>query len=186
MRTEWMGRYRELVRALVYSTNLGLQFNAPKPKGSPRPLTPAQEWQILEYIIEFEDDDECMAYISKKLCIPKSSLTKYTRHLCQIGFVRRYQKKSNRKNIILKATPEGKEYYARVVESKMKPVFMPFFEKMDDIPDEDLLRFIRAMECYNEMRSTPPGDRRLVPMDDSADANENDPNHPADARAIDS
>lgn len=166
MKTEWMGRYRALVQALVYSTNLGVQFNAPKKKGAKRPLTPAQEWQILEYIIEYEDDDECMAYISKKLCIPKSTLSKHTKHLCQIGFVRRFQTRSNRKNIILKATEEGKAYYDRVVEDMMKPVFMPFFGKMDEIPDAELARFIGAMECYNELRSRPLRDRGLVPMEE--------------------
>lgn len=166
MKTEWMGRYRALVQALVYSTNLSVMKSGNKKHDPKKALTSSQEWQVLEYIIEHEEDDACMAYISKMLCIPKSTLSKCTKHLCLIGFVARYRAMDNKKSIILKATEGGKAHYRQVVETKMKPIFEPFFKLMDDIPQDALTSFIQALECLNAGRSVPFEERRLVLLDE--------------------
>ena len=164
--TEWMGRYRMLVQLLTQNANQSVGFAKQSGK---RPNTNGcacpQEWQVLEYIIEHEEDEDNMRQISDMLGIPKSSLTKYTKHLCELGFLRRYRTDDNKKNIILRATDEGKAHYAAVAEKMMRPLFDRFFEDLDCIPQEYLDLFVEALRKHNIRRAMPPEVRKLVPLD---------------------
>ena len=164
--TEWMGRYRMLVQLLTQNANQSVTFAKLSAKRAPSGGTSCpQEWQVLEYIIEHEDDAENMRQISDMLGIPKSSLTKYTKHLCELGFLRRYHADGNRKNIILRATDEGKAHYNFVAENMMRPLFDLFFAELDSIPQEYLDRFVEALRKHNIRRAMPPEHRKLIPMD---------------------
>lgn len=164
--SDWMGRYRMLVQLLTQNANQSVTFAKNAAKNAPSKGTSCpQEWQVLEYIIEHEDDAENMRQISDMLGIPKSSLTKYTRHLCELGFLRRYHTGGNRKNIILRATDEGKAHYDFVAEHMMRPLFDRFFEELEGIPQEYLDQFITALRRHNLRRMMPPDSDKLIPLD---------------------
>lgn len=164
--SDWMGRYRMLVQLLTQNANQSVTFAKNAAKNAPSKGTSCpQEWQVLEYIIEHEDDAENMRQISDMLGIPKSSLTKYTKHLCELGFLRRYRTDDNKKNIILRATDEGKAHYVSVAEKMMRPLFDRFFEDLDCIPQEYLDLFVEALRKHNIRRAMPPEVHKLVPLD---------------------
>ena len=57
MELTWLGRYRELVRALVFysnSSNRGINSNT---RGKDEYGLNQNEYQVLEYICEFEDTE---------------------------------------------------------------------------------------------------------------------------------
>ena len=171
-RTEWMGRYRMLVQLLVQNANQSVGFAKTKKELPPGSTACAQEWQVLEYIIEHEDDEENMRSISDTLGIPKSSLTKYTKHLCELGYISGFHMDGNRKDIILKATEAGRAHYDDRVEKMMRPLFDLFFEELDGIPQEYLDQFVSALRNHNIRRAKPPA-HRLIPI-------ENQPQKPAE------
>lgn len=164
--TEWMGRYRPLVQLLVQNANQSVRFVTEKRTPPPGACSCSQEWQVLEFIIEHEDSEDNMRCIADMLGIAKSSLTKYTRNLCQLGYVKRYRTSNNRKNIILRATEEGRAHYSENVEKMMRPLWDRFFEELDGIPQEYLDQFVEALRNHNIRRATPPANRQLIPLDE--------------------
>ena len=67
MGTEWMGRYRPLVAALVKHTNVVQRAAGRTVRLSEEVSLSTQEWQVFEYILEHQDDDSCMNHISERL-----------------------------------------------------------------------------------------------------------------------
>ena len=70
MELKWMGRYRELVRALIYysnSSNRGMFKKMLNPVNGIALSKP--EYQILEYLCEFENENKIMADIAHDLGI---------------------------------------------------------------------------------------------------------------------
>lgn len=68
MELKWMGRYRELVRALIYysnSSNRGMFKKTLNPVNGIALSKP--EYQILEYLCEFENESKIMADIAHDL-----------------------------------------------------------------------------------------------------------------------
>ena len=82
MGTEWMGRYRPLVAALVKHTNVVQRAAGRTVRLSDELSLTTQEWQVFEYILEHQDDDSCMYYISELLGIAQSTFSKITKYLC--------------------------------------------------------------------------------------------------------
>ena len=145
-----MGRYRPLVAALVQHTNINEQKAGARFALAPGVTVSLHEWQILEYIILHETDDERMIYISERLGIPQSSFSKMASNLCGLGLVEKYQMEGNRKNVILKPSQKSKEIYrARTVKMRQE-MFAPFFECMESWTDEDVARFTGALEVFNQ------------------------------------
>ena len=141
----WMGRYRELVRALVfYSNNSNRGVLRKQPSEREFHLT-QHEYQILEYICEFEDSNRIMTDISKDLGILQSNITKATKHLLELGLIERYRIPGNKKNIVLKPTALGLETYGMYCSEEIKPVFTQFFETLDGFSDEQLAQFEKAI-----------------------------------------
>ena len=57
--SDWMGRYRMLVQLLTQNANQSVGFaKASAKRQTPNGTSCPQEWQVLEYIIEHEDDEE--------------------------------------------------------------------------------------------------------------------------------
>lgn len=111
MQTEWMGRYRPLVAALVQHSNITARAASHSNEIGEGVFLNTVSWQVLEYLIEHEDDASCMNHISGALGIPQSSFSKIARQLTDLGLVERYQSTGNRKNIILKSTEKAHRIY---------------------------------------------------------------------------
>lgn len=169
MLISWMGRYRAIVEALVRHGNIVARCVNIKGEIYPGIFLTQQEWQVLEYIIEHEDDDSNMIRISERLAIPQSSFSKITKTLYEYKLVARYRAAGNRKNIILKSTEKGQEiytYYSNVISSG---AFQQFFQNLESLSDEQLAIMTRALI---ELDNTIDNDSRdvskkeLIPLDD--------------------
>ena len=55
MDSEWMGRYRNLVAALVQHSNIVMKASSEKAEVSRGIFLNPNEWQILEYLVEHRD-----------------------------------------------------------------------------------------------------------------------------------
>lgn len=150
MDLNWMGRYRELVGALVLQNNLYTKNLTVKTHISEDiDLTP-QEWQVLEYIVEHEKDDDSMKQLSERLAIPQSSFSKQCRLLCENGLVDRYQLVGNRKNIILKPTEKGKQIYETYSKTLAEGAYKAFFQTLDGFSDKELSVFVNAINLLSQ------------------------------------
>lgn len=146
MELSWMGRYRELVRALIYysnSSNRGLFKKTLTPIGGIALSKP--DYQILEYLCEFEGENKIMVDIAHDLGIIPSIVTKSTKALVSNGLIERYHISGNRKNIILKPTQAGRDMYTQCYKKDIEKLFIPFFRALDGLTDEQLKTFENAI-----------------------------------------
>jgi len=166
MNTEWMGRYRPLVAALVQHANAAGRSASIKREIPDGIFLNSHEWQVLEYIVEHEWDDDCMLHISERLAIPQSTFSKSVKVLHGYGLVDKYQMLGNKKNIILKPTAFGKEVYSIRAPRTYERTFKPFFEALDELDDRSLDIVVNAICILNSKvgRQNPP--RELVKMDE--------------------
>lgn len=146
----WMGPYREVVRALIRYANLYSHFQPEKrTDGAAIPLS-AQEWQTLECIYEFEDQFYNMAALADKLGIPASNFSKYVKTLESHGLIDRYRIKDNRKSIILKLSPAGKEFYLKRIQL-IKEEWASIFPLLDDLSAEEISAFVAFITEFGKV-----------------------------------
>lgn len=144
MELKWMGRYRELVRALVYYANSSSR-GASAAKGGAGPYGLNQnEYQILEYICEFEDENRIMTDIARDTGILQSIVTKSTKSLVEKKLVERYRIPGNHKSIILKPTELGKKVYTKYA-ADVEEVFQAFFKSLEGANEQELQMFEQAV-----------------------------------------
>ncbi len=144
MKLEWMGRYRELVRALVYYANSTSRSASAVKNGNGRYRLNQNEYQILEYICEFEDENRIMTDISRDTGILQSIVTKSTKRLVELKLVERFRIPGNRKSIILRPTALGKEVYLEYA-GEVQSVFREFFRALETADDRELALFGQAV-----------------------------------------
>ena len=164
MQLEWMGRYRELVAALILNENIvsrNMSVRVPMYQGIG---LIAQEWQTLEYLLEHEDENDCMNRISERLGIPQSSLSKAVKNLVAFGLVERFRRPTNRKNVILRATPLGRELYVHQIEAMKAAGFGAFFEALDRLDDEAIARFTLALNRMSGQVDAAVAPEPLIPL----------------------
>ena len=149
MESDWMGRYREIVAAVVLHGNVVIRTQADVADIGDGILLRHQQWQILEYIVENRDKIFSMNDISYRLNIPQSTFSKTVKLLCEHGLVEKYQAVNNRKNIILRPTDRGRELYTENSEKRVKQTFEGFFEALSGVSDEDLHAVAKAIETLD-------------------------------------
>lgn len=150
MTTEWMGRYRPLVAALVRHANINQRTAGQKTELDEKISLNAQEWQVFEYIVEHLNDDAHMNLISDRLGIAQSSFSKIVKALCSYGLVEKYQMTNNKKNIILRPSDYGLSIYAKHSSSLMESTFSAFFHQMDTFSDDEIVRITQAIDMLND------------------------------------
>ena len=158
MSSEWMGRYRPLVAALVRHGNIAI--NGLKHRGEPLPgvKLSATEWQVMETVIEHQLEVTNMNRLAERIGLPQSTFSKVVSYLCGQGLVEKYQTATNRKNVILKPTELALQVYeahSKVLEEQM---FRGFFRDLDGLDDDALDTVIRALEGLNQ---------RMIPAQDA-------------------
>lgn len=136
-----MGRYRELVRALVYYSNSSNRSVLASKRSAESAGLSMHEYQVLEYICEFEQENRIMTDISRDTGIAQSIITKATKTLLSRGLAERYRLGSNRKSIVLRPTEAGREQYIRLSSGEVSPAFDAFFQALEGFSAEDLARF---------------------------------------------
>ena len=146
MAVDWMGRYRDVVAALVRHGNAIARTQFNRNEIYPGISLTHQEWQVLEYIIEHTSDDSNMIQISERLAIPQSSFSKVSKLLHEHRLIAKYRVFGNRKNVVLKATAFGEEVYRYHSKAIHNAVFSQFFQDLNDLSDQDLAQFAQAIE----------------------------------------
>ena len=165
MLVSWMGRYRGIVEALVQHGNCCIRAANYMMNMSDGITLTAQEWQVLEYIIEHEDNDHNMTKLSERLCIPQSSFSKMTGKLFKYGLLEKYRIVGNKKCVILKASESGKTFYLKNAEVINQYVFDVFFRELEGFSDEQLAQFVRAINTVDERMPGSKGKQQLVKID---------------------
>lgn len=165
MSVEWMGRYRELVAALLQHANLAARvFSYPHEIAEDLKLKP-HAWQVLEYLIEHETETVCMTRVSDALGIPQSSFSKIARQLADLGLVERFRTSLNRKNVLLKPTDKAREVYASHSQQLLERFFHFFFDRLDALDDASIAIFAQALNDMNQSIETlldPPEEFHLI------------------------
>lgn len=147
----WMGRYRELVGALVQHTNITMQVAGVKDHVAEDIWLTPNEWQIMEYLIEHRDDDACMNHISDTLDLPQSSFSKTIKLLAAHGLVEKYHKENNQKNVLLKPTQKALDMYYEKKDTVKDDLFANFFRELDGMDEQALLQFTQALKNLNKV-----------------------------------
>ena len=149
MELEWMGRYREIISAMVRHGNAISRTLADSVDYGNGVILRHQQFQVLEYIIENRQNIFSMNDASYRLNIPQSTFSKTVKYLVELGLVEKYQAVNNRKNIILRPTDKGIGLYSDFAEHRAPQNWQPFFEALKDVSDEDLHAVSKAIEILD-------------------------------------
>lgn len=164
MESEWMGRYRPLVAALVRHGNVCMSAAGRRKEIGEGIELSSLEWQVLECIVERRYEATNMIAISNSIGVPQSTFSKTTKKLCDMGLVEKYQAVNNRKNIILRPTDTALELYKSNSARLQNNVFGAFFDKLTEVRDEDINAVAAAVQALNDALDPPktPEDIRLL------------------------
>lgn len=167
MKQNWKGRYGDLVASIVRFNNIAARNSTLQTKYEEYGFSlSAQEWQVLEYLLEHPDSHAPMAFISQQLGIATSTLTKYSAKLVKLGLVEKYKTADNRKNIILRASRIGEQFYYQMVDRFMKSNFEDFFKSLASLSDEQLTNLTEGIGSLAGQLATDEGDsRNLIRID---------------------
>jgi len=132
-----MGRNREFIRLLMKYMNLFSHYNE-KISGNSGVSLNAQQWQTLECIIEYEGENRNMVFMANQIGVPKSTFSKNVKLLVDFGLVDRYRQSDNRKDIILKPSDKGLEYYKLHSEIIFEKGWKIPFSILDKLSDESM------------------------------------------------
>lgn len=164
MDSEWMGRYRNLVAALVQHSNIVMKASSEKAEVSRGIFLNPNEWQILEYLVEHRDHTFSMIDISRFLGIPQSSFSKLVKTLQEYNLAEKYMAENNRKNVIIRPTEKAVEIYKKRNEEATKGLFQAFFEALDPLSDEAIDQFTKALLIENETLSAFSGKSQEIKL----------------------
>ena len=147
MQLEWLGKYRNFFENLFLYTNIYGQIYTLQ--GFYRTSVPCSlaQIQVLEYILENEEKNQKMAEVAKRLGISASAFSKNVKKMTEKGLLEKYQSTTNHKDIIIKASPLGRNVYGEYVAALLELRFQKTFEMLDKIPEEsvdrlaDILKF---------------------------------------------
>ena len=151
METDWMGRYREIVAALILHGNVAIRAQSNILEIGDGIRLKHQHWEIFEYIVEHRDKAFNMVEISYNLSVPPSTFSKTVKLLCAYGLVEKHQAENNRKNIFLRPTERGLQIYDEVTPAHVLPDLRRFLDALEPVSDEDLRCFVRAIKALDDI-----------------------------------
>ena len=155
MELHWMGEYRELMEKLIkYGNAYAQNYSREMSLGTDVRFSPAQ-LQALEYILENEDRNQNMAQIAGRLGMSPSAFSKNVSKMVSKGLLEKYHTASNRKDVIIRASPTGRRVYEQYVQS-VAPVFQSLTGLWKRLPPEALTVFMDSLDLlsrYNQALS---------------------------------
>ena len=150
MELQWMGRYRDIVRELIYYSNFSNRTPGKKMNEAEPGLSLGKhEYQVLEYVIEFSQENRIQADISRDLGVLPSVVTNAVRTLLRHKLVERYHIQGNRKSIVLRPTPKGCSVYEVYRSRDIEKLFLPFFAALEGVPDGQRRQMTQAIHRLN-------------------------------------
>lgn len=149
MKLSWMGKYRDVVEAMVRYGNAYSYAVTIKGVISDPPINSLQ-LQVLEYLIENEERHDNMSQIANRLHIHMSTFSKTVRQLEAFGLLERYHMNGNRKNVIIVVTDLGKELYEQYASGPKTEVWKKTFEMLDKLDDESVEALVNILDLSSE------------------------------------
>lgn len=138
MNTKWLGKHRDFIGCLIkYANNYGQAYNVLGFHKTSVPCTLAQI-QVIEYTIENEEKNQKMHEVAKRLGISTSAFSKNVKKMVEKGLLEKYKAIDNKKEIIVKASPLGRQVYEEYVTALYERRFKHTFELLDKVPEEYL------------------------------------------------
>lgn len=159
----WMGRYKNLCSTLTRYSNIAARnatIKVPYPDYGFE--LSAHEWQILEFLIFNSNTNTNMTQISEYLGISVSSFSKHTNHLVKLGLLDKYKLKTNKKNIILRPSTLGNEFYNNTVKKLIHPIFQKLFDNLNDFSDEQIALLTEGLESLSSQLDTEISDDDIL------------------------
>lgn len=154
MKLEWLGRYRELIeKTIKFGNAYGNIIKKEADYGTSVSFTPPQ-LQVMEYILENEEKNQSMAQIAERLGMSPSSFSKNVKKMLDKGPLEKYHTSSNKKNIIVRISPFGREVYDAYCRRMKLRTFDKMFEILDGVSQEDLDKVAQALELWANDLST--------------------------------
>ena len=148
---EWIGRYRSVVAAMIRYANVSQRLLTEHHYSSEHDVTICpQEWQVLEYLLEHPDNTLCMAAIADRLGLVPSTFSKCTQALIGNGLVERFRTPGNRKNVILRSTAKGRQFYHGEVDRFLAATYQPLFDGLSAFTDEQLSAFADTLNVHTD------------------------------------
>lgn len=155
MKLEWMGRYRALVEAMIGMGNAYSQVSKNEIFGDEVKLNSVQ-LQVMEYILENEEMNQNMSQIAARLSISQSNFSKITNQLVKKGILEKFHTRSNSKNVIIKVTDKGREFYNEYSHNDSTEVWRRIFLILENVENENIEKFVACLnEFTNEMNRGP-------------------------------
>lgn len=168
MKLAWMGEYRELVEKLIrYCNRYAAVYKEEKDHGLAVPFSYAQI-QVVEYLLENEELNQNMSTIAARLGINLSTFSKLVNKLTGKGLLEKYYLEGNRKNIVIRVSPMGRELYAAYSQQILEQHFAPMFSALEGMPQECVKQLAQALDNPFVKDEEPPKTQPvLIPCDKS-------------------
>ncbi len=167
MKLEWMGEYRDVVEAIIGVANIYNQIYNYKVFSDPsgKILLTANEVQIIEYIYENEERNDNMSEVARRLSISQSTFSKKVKQLVQKGLLERYCTVSNKKNIVIKISETGKQFYANYITGQQTDVWREMFARLDKLDKESIDTFVEALTILRKSMTHTSESKSIGPED---------------------
>ena len=166
MKLEWLGEYRDFVEKMIkFGNAYASRYQKERYFGSEIHFSPSQ-LQTMEYILESEDKNQNMAEIAARLGISPSAFSKNVKIMIGKGLLEKYHMAGNRKNVIVKVSPLGKEVYLAYSQYAMEHRFREIFELLDEIPRDYVDKFTNLVDCWADWtpKDRPDGPEKPVTL----------------------
>ncbi len=163
MELKWMGQYRKVVEAMIGMGNAYSQVVNNEVFGEEIKLSPAQ-LQVMEYILETEDMNQNMSQIAQRLSISQSSFSKMTKQLVKKGMLERFHAKNNSKNVIVRVSEKGKEFYRQYSQGENTDVWRRIFKKLENVDKDTVKLFVECLNEFTDQMNTKPTEDENVEL----------------------
>lgn len=155
MELKWMGEYRGFVEKMIkYGNAYATRCQKERYYGSDIYFSPSQI-QTMEYILESEDKHQSMAEIAARLGVSPSTFSKNVKRMVEKGLLEKYHLEGNRKTVIVKVSPLGRETYETYSRFVLKYRFQALFDMLDEIPPEWREKMARVIDAWGSYAPRP-------------------------------
>ena len=149
MSLDWMGKYRSFVEAMVrYGNAYAQAVNVPGIFEGTK-ITSTQ-LQVLEYLYENEDRNDNLSRIAERLQISLGTLSRNVKQLEQFGFLEKYRKNGNMKEVIIKVSDSAKKMYEEYSIGPRTAVWRESFKCLDAMDASQVEEFVRLLDMHSE------------------------------------
>ena len=148
MKLEWLGESRPLMETLIqWSNHYASVWKKAQPITDDVSLS-FSEIQVVEYLLENEELQLNMAGIARRLGISPTTFSGHVSKLEKMGLVQKYYHGSNRKDLIVLVTDQGREVYA-AYSRRLQAVWQDTLKTLEAIPAEYRDMFCRAVRSMS-------------------------------------